>query len=78
MANAPMWRRHLRFWGSDPRADLDQEFGFHLDALTERLIAQGKTPHEAQAEAAQRFGDRERMPHDRHRLGAAETVASIT
>ena len=57
MARIPMWRRYLRFWGSDVRADVDAELGFHVDALTERLVRDGRDPAEARAEAARRFGD---------------------
>ena len=57
MARTPMWRRYLRFWGSDVRADVEAELGFHVDALTERLVRDGRDPAEARAEAARRFGD---------------------
>jgi len=26
MSTTPLWRRYLRFWGSDPGADVDDEF----------------------------------------------------
>ena len=57
MARTPMWRRYLRFWGSDVRADVDAELGFHLRELTERLVQEGRDPVEAGVEAARRFGD---------------------
>jgi hypothetical protein len=56
-----MWRRYLRFWGSDVRADVEAELGFHVDALTERLVRDGRDPAEARAEAARRFGDYARV-----------------
>ena len=57
MARTPMWRRHLRFWGSDVEADVDAELDFHVRELTERLVQEGRTPAEARAEAERRFGD---------------------
>jgi hypothetical protein len=56
-----MWRRYLRFWGSDVRADVDAELDFHMRELTERLVQEGRDPAEARAEAARRFGDYARV-----------------
>ena len=61
MARAPMWRRYLRFWGSDVRADVDAELDFHIRELVERLVREGRDPAEAGAEAARRFGDYARI-----------------
>ncbi len=61
MARTPMWRRYVRFWGSDPRADVDAELDFHVHELTERLVRQGRDPVEAGAEAERRFGDYARV-----------------
>ncbi|MCY4028790.1 MAG: ADOP family duplicated permease [Acidobacteria bacterium] len=61
MARTPMWRRHLRFWGSDVRADVDAELAFHVDELVDRLVQEGRDPVEARAEAARRFGDYARI-----------------
>ena len=57
MARTPMWRRYLRFWGADVRADVEAELGFHVDALTERLVREGREPVAARQEAERRFGD---------------------
>ncbi len=57
MAREPMWRRYMRFWGSDVRADVDAELDYHVRELTERLVRQGRDPAEARAEAERRFGD---------------------
>ena len=51
-----MWRRYLRLWGPNPRADVDAEISYHLDELVAFLIARGMTPEQAQAEAMRRFG----------------------
>ena len=61
MARTPMWRRYVRFWGSDVRADVDAELDFHVGELTERLVRQGRDPVEARAEAERRFGDYARV-----------------
>jgi predicted permease len=53
----PAWRRYLRFWGSDLRADVDDELRFHIESRIEEYIASGMTPDEARAEAMRRFGD---------------------
>jgi putative ABC transport system permease protein len=52
----PMWRRYLRLWGPNPRADVDAEISYHLDELVAYLIARGMTPDQANAEAMRRFG----------------------
>ena len=61
MARTPMWRRHLRFWGSDVRADVEAELDYHVRELTERLAGEGRAPAEARAEAQRRFGDYARV-----------------
>ncbi len=61
MARTPMWRRYVRFWGSDVRADVDAELDFHVRELTERLVREGRAPAEARAEAERRFGDYARV-----------------
>ena len=61
MERTPMWRRYLRFWGSDVRADVDAELDYHLQELTERLVQGGRDPAEARAEAERRFGDYTRV-----------------
>jgi len=51
------WRRYLRFWGQDVRADVDEELRHHLELCTEELLSQGLSPEAARAEALRRFGD---------------------
>ena len=53
----PSWRRYLRFWGNDPRADVDDELRFHIESRVEEYIASGMTPDDARAEAMRRFGN---------------------
>ena len=56
-----MWRRYVRFWGSDVRADVDAELDYHVRELTERLVREGRQPAEARTEAERRFGDYARV-----------------
>ncbi len=57
----PAWRRYLRFWGTDVRADADEELRFHIESRVQEFIAAGLTADEAQQEALRRFGDVERV-----------------
>lgn len=52
-------RRLFRFPWKTPRdlsAEVDEELAFHLEALTDDLMARGMTPEQARAEAERRFG----------------------
>jgi putative ABC transport system permease protein len=65
-------RRLFRFPWKAPRdvaAEVDEELAFHLDALTDDLIARGMTPEHARAEAGRRFGALDRA---RRALGRAD------
>jgi putative ABC transport system permease protein len=53
----PLWRRYLRFWGADARADIDDELNFHLETRVRELERQGLSEKEARKEAARAFGD---------------------
>jgi putative ABC transport system permease protein len=57
--STPSWRRYLRFWRSDLRADLDDELRFHLESRVQEYLDLGMSPDEARAEAARRLGDLE-------------------
>jgi len=50
------WKRWRR-----ARRELDEETEFHLDRLTEDLIAEGREPGDARREALRRFGNPERV-----------------
>ena len=54
---SPAWRRYLRFWRSDPDADVADELRFHLESAVAEHIAAGMTREAARAEAIRRFGD---------------------
>ena len=57
MNSSPLWRRYLRFWGSDPGADVDDEFAFHVETRVDELVAQGLSRKEAREEALRGFGN---------------------
>ena len=57
----PAWRRYLRFWRADLRADVDDELAFHLESRVQEYIAAGMSPDAARREALARFGDVERV-----------------
>jgi predicted permease len=53
----PQWRRFRRFFGIEPKADVEAELRFHLDMRIRELIDRGETPERARELALQRFGD---------------------
>jgi predicted permease len=53
----PAWRRYLRFWQSDPKADVADELRFHLESAVAEYVAAGMSREAAEAEARRRFGD---------------------
>jgi len=67
--NEPRWRRYLRFWRSDPAADVSDELRFHLESRIAENLAAGMSAVDARRAAAERFGD----------VGAVErSLASLT
>ncbi len=53
----PAWRRYLRFWRADVRADIDDELRFHLGERVAELTAAGVPPNEAKRQAIAELGD---------------------
>ena len=53
------WSRFRRFFGPDPRTDVDDELSFHLEMRVRELIERGESPERARELALQRFGDLE-------------------
>src|SRR4026207_2072827 len=53
----PLWRRVLRLYGPDPRADVRDEFAFHLEERTEALMAKGMPEAAARELARRQLGD---------------------
>lgn len=52
------WRRYLSFWRTPIERDVDAELRFHLEERVADLVARGRTPEAAWAEAEEEFGDR--------------------
>lgn len=69
MPRTPMWRRYARFFRQDPKADVNDELQFHIDAKTEDLVAQGRSPEEAAKEARRQFGDFNEVSRAGERIG---------
>jgi putative ABC transport system permease protein len=65
----PMWRRYLRFLGSDPRADVDDELHFHLATRVDELVRGGLPEPEARDRARREFGDVEGVRHELEEIG---------
>jgi len=68
----PVWRRYLRFWGSNVEADVDDELRFHLDMRARDYEARGLDFDDARRAAVERFGDVQGIggalrTHDRRR-----------
>jgi len=57
----PLWRRYLRFFGANPRADVNDEIQFHLQELQRRFQSEGMTAPAAERAAREQFGDVERL-----------------
>jgi putative ABC transport system permease protein len=53
----PKWRRWMRLRGPNPRADVVDEFVFHMEERIDALVARGMAPDAARAQAKERFGD---------------------
>jgi hypothetical protein len=53
----PKWRRYLRFWRPDVRADVDDELAFHMQERVDDLVATGMDVNTARQEAVRLFGD---------------------
>lgn len=55
------WRRYVRFWRPNVRADVNEEIGFHVDGLIEQFVAAGMSRENARQAALDRFGDPDRV-----------------
>ena len=74
MTREPAWRRYLRFFGPDLRADLDDEMAFHVEMMARELERAGVPADEARRRAIREFGDAHRAREacetiDRRELG---------
>lgn len=57
MKSVPKWRRYLRLFGHDVKADVEDELRFHLETKREELLRLGLPPADADSEARRKFGD---------------------
>jgi putative ABC transport system permease protein len=57
MSKTPIWRRYLRFLGSDPAGDVEDELSFHLATRMDDLMSRGLSESEAREVATQEFGN---------------------
>ena len=64
----PSWFRYVTFWRADPRAELEQELAFHLEARVDEYVAFGLTRADARKVAAERLGDLTRIRDDCQRI----------
>ena len=60
----PKWRRYLRFWRPDVRADVDDELAFHMQERMDDLVAAGMDVNTARKEAVRLFGDWNGVKHE--------------
>ena len=66
--STPSWRRYLRFWRSDVRADLDDELRFHFESRVQEYLDAGMCPDDARAAAVRRLGDLDRVRRSCERI----------
>jgi putative ABC transport system permease protein len=75
----PLWRRYLRFFGADPRADVDDELRFHVEELERQFVAGGMSAQAARRAAKEQFGNLERTRADlSHRSARSQRRANRT
>ena len=67
-SESPRWRRYLRFWRRDVRADIDDELAFHFQTRIGELTERGFTANEAHARALEEFGDLNAVRSDLHAI----------
>ena len=72
---ADSWWRYLRFWGTDVRAEVDDEIAFHVEELVAQYIASGNPPDEARRLAVARFGNRDLIAHSMRTLATQRETA---
>jgi len=57
MKREPLWRRYLRFFGPDVRADVDEEIQLHFELRVQDYVRDGRSPDAARARVQAEFGD---------------------
>ncbi len=71
MRETPAWRRYLRFLGSDPAADVDDELEFHFAMRMDDLVRRGLPEEEARRRAGREFGDVDGVRRELEEIGRA-------
>jgi putative ABC transport system permease protein len=69
MRETPIWRRYLRFLGSDPAADVEDELTFHFTMRVEDLMRRGLPETEARQQATREFGEVEQIRGELQDIG---------
>ena len=69
MRATPYWRRYLRFLGSDPAADVEDELEFHFAMRLDDLMRRGLSESQARAQAEREFGDVRRIRSEMTEIG---------
>lgn len=69
MREPPIWRKYLRFLGSDPAADVDDELEFHFATRVDDLTRRGLSKAEARRQAEREFGDKDRIRSEMNEIG---------
>src|ERR687895_250605 len=62
-------RRYRRFFGADPRRDVNDELAFHIAMRVEEFMRAGTTAGEAEEAAMKRFGSLDSVRDECHELG---------
>jgi predicted permease len=68
MASESFRRRNSRFFGADPKQDVDDELAFHIAMRTEEFKRAGMSPDEARQAALDRFGPEIRVRQELEEL----------
>ncbi|MDQ3949181.1 MAG: ABC transporter permease, partial [Gemmatimonadota bacterium] len=77
MSRDPILRRYRRFFGADPRRDVDDEIAFHLAMRVEEFQRAGMAPEEAKEAAMNRFGNLSRVREECHELGRRRATRKL-
>ena len=78
MKREPMFRRYLRFWGADPRRDVDDELDFHLEMRVAEFEQSGMSREEAERVTRDRFGDVRGIHHEVEELTVKEAATPLS
>ncbi|HJU65665.1 MAG TPA: permease prefix domain 1-containing protein, partial [Gemmatimonadaceae bacterium] len=76
MSNEPFRRRYSRFFGPDPRRDVDDELEFHMAMRVEEFQRSGMSPEQAREAATNRFGPQAWVRQECEQLGRKRLARS--